>query len=253
MAIDETLLESAASESATATVRFYQFEQPTLSLGYRQRLEARDHARLRNLGVSIVRRMTGGRSLLHQNELTYSVTAPTRELFQKRSVKQSYKHIREAIASALRRLGAPIDEHGPSLPSTSLRAPARLPCLAVPTGHEIFSGGRKLVASAQRWRRTGFLQHGAILLRIDRALCALVHELLEGDALGAVGLLDLRYPEIQERCLLSELTKAFEALFHERPIRSGLTVTEAERSQALTEKYRSPSWLATNSTSESGR
>ncbi len=244
MAVDETLLESAASESAIATVRFYQFDEPTLSLGYRQRLEAKDHDRLRSLGVSIVRRMTGGRSLLHQHELTYSVTAPTRELFQKRSVKQSYKRITEAIASALRRLGAPIDEPGRSSPSTSLRAPARLPCLAVPTGHEIFSGGRKLVASAQRWRRRGFLQHGAILLRIDRALCARVHELLEGDTLGAVGLLDLGNPEIHERYLLSELTKAFEALFDEPPTTSGLTVTEVERSQALTERYRSPSWLA---------
>ena len=114
MAVDETLLESAASENAIATVRFYQFDEPTLSLGYGQRLEDNDHERLRSLGVSIVRRMTGGRSLLHQHELTYSVTAPTRELFQKRSVKQSYKRITEAIASALRRLGTPIDEPGPS-------------------------------------------------------------------------------------------------------------------------------------------
>ena len=240
MAIDETLLESAVSESATATVRFYQFEKPTLSLGYRQRLEAKDRARLRNLGVSIVRRMTGGRSLLHQNELTYSVTAPTREMFQKCSVKQSYKHIREAIASALRRLGAPIDEHGPTFPSTRLRAPSGLPCLAVATGHEIFSGGRKLVASAQRWRRAGFLQHGAILLRIDHELCAQVHELVEGDALEAVGLFDLVDPGIQEKYVVSELTKAFESLFDEPPTRSELTFTEAERSQTLIEKYRTP-------------
>jgi lipoate-protein ligase A len=237
MAIDETLLESATSENPIATVRFYRFDQPTLTLGYRQRLETRELSRLRGLGVSVVRRMTGGRALLHQYELTYSVTAPTGVLFHPRAVKRSYERITEAIASALRCLGVPVDPPSNSPSAAPRDAPDRLPCLSVATGHEIYASGRKLVASAQRWGRRGFLQHGAILYRVDRELCVRVHELLEDDPLDAVGLFELVPPRIAERDLLPALAGAFEALFAEPPTPMGLTEAERTRSHRLTAKY----------------
>lgn len=183
---DEALLAAAAT-GAPPSLRLYRWARPTLSLGHAQRLEAAaDPAALSRLGIPWVRRPTGGRALLHQpDELTYAFAAAQGAAS---GVRTAYRRvmsaIREALAGFLR-----LDP----VPERRLRdrAASRLPCLAVPTGHEITVGGRKLVAGAQRWRRGAFLQHGSIPWTVDRRLTNEVAGLPPESPIVAVGLVEL--------------------------------------------------------------
>jgi len=168
MAVDEVLLDGVAAGSAPPTLRFYEWAPPCLSLGYFQPFEVVDVAGCRRLGVDVVRRPTGGRAILHDRELTYSVALPLRLLGDDVGVLPSYHRISLALAGGLHRLGVPVvlapeaaaqagPDHGPV-------------CFDRPSAHEILLGGRKLVGSAQVRRATAILQHGSILIepRIDR-------------------------------------------------------------------------------------
>ncbi len=183
---DAALLEAAAA-GAPPSLRVYRWARPTLSLGHRQRLEdAACAATLETLDVPWVRRPTGGRALLHlPGDLTYAFAAGRGTAS---GVQAAYARVMGAIREALEAF-VPLD-----LPARAGadRSPARLPCLAVSTGHELSVGGRKLVAGAQRWRRGAFLQHGAIPWRVNRALTNAVAGLPEDSPIRATGLAEIR-------------------------------------------------------------
>lgn len=160
MAVDEALFASVA-DGGPPTLRLYAWSAPTLSLGLSQRrpdpglLDACDAA-----GVEVVRRVTGGRAVLHGSDLTYAVVAPERRL--PRGLEASYAWVSRALVAALRELG--VDARAVSV---SPEAPAAFDCFAAPATHEIAVGARKLVGSAQRRGAGAVLQHGSIRLRPD--------------------------------------------------------------------------------------
>lgn len=244
MAVDEAIFRSVLGSDSVATVRLYQFSRPTLSFGYAQRLRevCRPDA-CRELGVDCVRRPTGGRALLHEHELTYAVAAPARGIFARLSVREAYGVVSATLASGLSRLGVPLDRApGPGALEARARSPrtggAVVPCLAAPEPHELTSGGRKLVPSAQRRRRQGFLQHGSILTRVDPTLWERIRPVGDERPLAAVGLEEL-LPRAPEREELSEaLVAAFEELFGEPPGGSELTPVERALARDLTADYR---------------
>ena len=241
MAVDEALLESAMKPGAIPTLRLYHFHRPTVTFGYGQDVaQAVNEAACRDRGVDCVRRITGGRALLHQHELTYSVAAPPFT----RSVRSTYQSVTCALRRALERLGVPVDPPGAH---ERVRAPDHLPCLAVPTGHEITAGGRKVVASAMRFRRRGFLQHGSILWSIDRPLSKQVTRLGDQDSLSAVGIRELNAfnaPGFGEAELVEALSSAFEELLGAPAMPGALSPEESEHVSNLAEKYRSEGWTS---------
>lgn len=161
MALDEALMRRSASDGS-AFFRVYGWSSPTLSLGRNQR--ARGHyspEAARELGVAIVRRPTGGRSLLHDHEITYCATLPASD---HRAAREAYHFINRVLLDGLGRLGvrARLASGGAAIP------PGPRPCFDVPSEHEIELDARKLVGSAQ-WRNDGaLLQHGSILVRDDQ-------------------------------------------------------------------------------------
>ena len=170
MALDEALLERAAS-TGTAVFRVYTWMRPTLSFGRNQTARnAYDPARATELGVDVVRRPTGGRSLLHHREITYSVTAPASALG---SLRESYARINRLLVGGLQQLGVAVEVAAPrerSLP------PSAAPCFERPASGELVIDGRKLVGSAQ-WRDQGaLLQHGSILIEDDQPLVSVLGE-----------------------------------------------------------------------------
>jgi lipoate-protein ligase A len=173
MAVDEVLLDGVAAGSAPPTLRFYGWAPPCLSLGYFQPFEVVDIAGCRSLGVEVVRRPTGGRAILHDRELTYSVALPLRLLGDDGAVLPSYHRVSLALERGLNRLGAPVV----LAPESAAHAdPSHGPvCFDRPSAHEILLNGRKLVGSAQVRRATAILQHGSILIepRIERLLACL--------------------------------------------------------------------------------
>lgn len=163
MALDEALL-SRAARVREGVLRIYRWRTPTLSLGRHQRARnAYDPAKAEALGVSLVRRLTGGRALLHWREVTYSITAPLGE----EALSESYAAINSLLIGSLLHLGvsATIAERSGRLPS-----PASAPCFELPADGEILFDGRKLVGSAQFRNDLAMLQHGSILVGDDQAM-----------------------------------------------------------------------------------
>ena len=240
MAVDEALFLSASEPPGLTTVRLYGFDPPTVSVGYRQTLEdAVDVASCRKLGVDWVKRPTGGRALLHQHEITYSVAAPLGARFRGFGVRALYDSVSAVIRSALTGLGVALDPAEPE--AVRGREPAlQVPCLALPGRHEITARGRKIVASAQRRGRGAFLQHGSILRRIDADLWAKVEPRgRPPGSLRAIGIDELTPQPVPRELLASSLLLSFEHLFEAKGVREGLTRLQLERIQELRRKYRS--------------
>jgi lipoate-protein ligase A len=172
MAVDEVLMESVRA-GAAPTLRVYGWTPACLSFGRNQPAAGRyDAERIRALGVDIVRRPTGGRAVLHEAELTYSVTMPDRTLG---SARRAYRVINQVLARGLSRLGAAaiVQPEGAGRP---MPLPSTAPCFAEPVPGEVLVGGRKLIGSAQYHAEGVLLQHGSIPLRPGAVSATLEHE-----------------------------------------------------------------------------
>jgi lipoate-protein ligase A len=162
MALDEALMARART-TGEWVFRVYSWSAPTLSLGRHQSACAGyDRETLAAAGIAVVRRPTGGRAVLHDREVTYSVTAPATEAG---ALRESYERINRLLVDGLRSLGVAVEI------SETSRAPKPdlTPCFERPSPGELTAAGRKLAGSAQ-WRDDGaLLQHGSILADGDQA------------------------------------------------------------------------------------
>ncbi|MBN2409681.1 MAG: lipoate--protein ligase family protein [Candidatus Aminicenantes bacterium] len=166
MAVDEHLFRQTGRDSRTF-VRFYRWERPTVSLGYSQRVDAVvDVDSCRRHGVDIVRRITGGKLVLHWREITYAVASSDTEIFSD-SLQESYRRISSGLILGLEKMGLRARLAGPPPSSYSK---GNMPCFAYPARDEIELDGRKIVGSAQKRIGGRFLQHGSIPLRGDDGL-----------------------------------------------------------------------------------
>jgi len=165
MALDEVLTFSCARGEGALVLRLYTWDRPTVSVGYAQVLDREvDLEACRRLGFAVVRRPTGGRAVLHQHELTYAVAFP-KGLLGPGGVQDDYRRISRGLVLGLRRLGV-----AASLSRGSVaRGPASGVCFLGTSRFEVTVAGRKLVGSAQRRFRDAVLQHGSLLLDLDRA------------------------------------------------------------------------------------
>ena len=244
MAVDEVLLDGVAAGSAPPTVGFYEWAPPCLSLGYFQAFEVVDVAGCRRLGVDVVRRPTGGRAILHDRELTYSVALPLRLLGDERGVLPSYHRISLALAGGLQRLGVPaVLAPEPAAQSGRDHGPV---CFDRPSAHEILLGGRKLVGSAQVRRATAILQHGSILIEpgIDRLLecLRLPQGSAEGIDAGVAGLAEVG--NFEPSTIASALADAFAEEFGADLLTGRLRSDERVAVEALAaSKYQAGAWL----------
>lgn len=166
IARDEALAREMVQRTALPTVRVYGWDPAAISLGWSQSMEEIDVAKAHEQGVDVVRRPTGGRAILHSEELTYSVVMPARG----RNVMAVYDDISRALVCGLKRLGADV-----MLEKSQLRfpkeyaKPSSTACFTSMARYEIHIDGKKVVGSAQRRysNESGnevVLQHGSILL-----------------------------------------------------------------------------------------
>ena len=179
MAVDEAILESTGRKEALPTLRLYAWQPACLSLGYAQSIQDVDQDGLRNLGWDLVRRPTGGRAVLHVDELTYSVSGPSDEPRLAGTVLESYNRIAAALVHALDSLGLPVQVQQLQPGNTRNANPV---CFQEPSTYEITVNGKKLIGSAQVRRREGVLQHGAVPLLGD--LGRITQVLVYGDELS---------------------------------------------------------------------
>lgn len=165
MALDMAILSEVEAGRSPPTLRIYGWSPACISLGHSQRAEDEiDPAEAAGRGYDVVRRPTGGRAVLHVDELTYSVIAPFDAAPWCATHSASYRAISQALAEVLDQegLGVTLERGYPVEKPRHLRA--MTPCFSSTARSEVVWGDRKLVGSAQRRFRSAFLQHGSILL-----------------------------------------------------------------------------------------
>ena len=167
MAVDEAILQAIGRGSVLPTLRLYSWNPTCLSLGYAQPFKDVDTQQLKIHNWDIVRRLTGGRAILHTDELTYAVAGPQDDPRLAGGVLESYRRLSKALLAALLILGLPAEafpQH--QNPGSSNRSKEPI-CFEVPSNYEITVHGKKLIGSAQARRKNGVLQHGTLPLSGD--------------------------------------------------------------------------------------
>lgn len=163
MAEDRELLERAEQGEIGPTLRFYEWEVPTLSIGFHQGEDGLELARLSEARVPWVRRPTGGAAVLHSEELTYAVVLPRGAESGGSAVVQ--EAVARAISAGLRSIGVAAETDARGEPLSALSN--RISCFVRTSRWEVTAGGRKIVGSAQRKLSRAILQHGSILTGDD--------------------------------------------------------------------------------------
>src|SRR4051812_42542424 len=170
MALDEALLNWHSEGKIPPVIRFYGWNPPTLSIGYFQKVEKEiDLEAVKKHGLGFVRRPTGGRGVLHEHELTYSVIVSEEYPDMPETVTEAYRVISGGVLEGFRNLG--LDARF-SVPETreqnaELRTPKSGVCFDAPSWYELVVEGKKIAGSAQTRQKGVILQHGAILLSLD--------------------------------------------------------------------------------------
>jgi lipoyl(octanoyl) transferase len=158
MAIDEALLQLHVPGESRPTLRFYQWSPPAVSLGYFQRRHAIDLHACRELGLDVVRRVTGGRAVLHQDDLTYSVVADSEQGLPS-SLDAAYRMLCNGLLAGFRLLGFEAE-----VGRDRARSAHGDICFVRAAIGDIVYQGKKFVGSAQTWHGASLLQHGSIIL-----------------------------------------------------------------------------------------
>lgn len=170
MALDEALLDWHSEGKMPPVIRFYEWSPATLSIGYFQRAEQEiDLEAVRAQGLGFVRRPTGGRAVLHDQELTYSVIVSESYPNMPQTVTEAYRVISEGLLIGFQKLGL---QAYFSVPHTEeqqadLKKPKSAVCFDAPSWYELVVEGRKVAGSAQTRQKGVILQHGAILIDLD--------------------------------------------------------------------------------------
>jgi lipoate-protein ligase A len=243
MAVDEAILDSCVGGSPpfAPTIRLYGWSPAALSLGrFQEAGPAYDPVYLRESGIDLVRRPTGGSAVLHEFERTYAVVARLREGAFPGGVLDTYRRVAAALCAAMRELGLEAVAHGAD--EASPRTPTGGACFGARSAHEIAVSGRKLVGSAQLRRHGAFLQHGSVLMRADPVRMARAMRLADTprahtDLTCATG--HTPDPSVVDRALV----RGFESTFSVRMTPASLTARETERATRLrARKYLSEVW-----------
>jgi lipoate-protein ligase A len=209
-----------------------------------------DVERLKSHGWEVVRRVTGGRAILHTDELTYSVTGSAEEPVLSSGVLESYNRLAQALLHAVQSLSVPVEmkEHEDGHTQQNLNPV----CFEVPSTYEITVDGKKLIGSAQARKKEGVLQHGSLPLTGDltRICDALIFE-NEAARETAKERLLTRATTVESvlgvgtdwETAAQAFVRGFEAELGIQFERGKLSKSESQRAEELVkEKYAHPSW-----------
>ena len=166
MSIDNDLLEKSIYEKSDIPIfRLYGWKPACISLGKNQADSFIDKNFLISKNINIVRRLTGGRALLHDNEITYSFICPVSYLKNGENVQKSYIEISQILINKFSKLGIELTFGGKKSVNTKFDY-----CMLISTGADLCYKGKKLIGSAQCRKQGYILQHGSILYDYDKEL-----------------------------------------------------------------------------------
>jgi len=248
MAVDEAILSAVTAGEVLPTLRLYQWHPPCLSLGYAQKSSDVDFARVEINGWQVVRRPTGGRAILHTDELTYSVVLPSDHPLVAGDVVESYRRISQALVAGLNLLGL----HSEADKRAERGNFSGAVCFETPSHYEITVSGRKLVGSAQVRRKGSVLQHGSLPLHGDLTrICDALYYPSESSRAQAKAQVHSRAITLAEaigqsldwQTVADALTQGFSQTFDLEFVPATLSELESERAlHYLTDVYANDIW-----------
>ena len=255
MAMDEALLNFVSRGEIDPVIRFYTWDPATLSIGYFQRLQKEiDIEKVKEKGFGLVRRQTGGRGVLHDKELTYSVIVPESHPNMPSTITEAYRVISQGLLEGFKNLGF---ETYFAVPRSKekrekLKQPRSSVCFDAPSWYELVVEGRKIAGSAQTRQKGVILQHGSILqdIDIDELFDMFIFKndrlkakMKEAFVEKAVAINDIS----EKHITLEEMEQAFEEGFKTglnidfKPLK--LSDQQMAEVKELEEKYRSDEWM----------
>lgn len=206
MAIDEAILDAHINGLVPTTLRLYGFCPPTMTIGLSQKMAPELVAEIEAKGIPVVRRPTGGRAVLHLQDLTYSFVGSdsTRGGVLSTSVTESYRQICQGLIAFFAELGVSTE-----LGATGVAYRHLQDCFMATTGCDLHHGGTKLIGSAQTRKRGAILQHGSVPLQQQPDLMPSLLQEAPGNEKRHLNLFDLT----KGACTFAELEQAFKAGF----------------------------------------
>ncbi len=163
MALDSAILAAVETGLVLPTLRLYRWNPPCISLGYNQPFSDLDHELHASSGWDVVRRPTGGRAILHTDEITYAVIGPRTDPRLGGSLMHSYQQLSQALYKSLALMDLPVKIHHGKNPLAN----SQPVCFENPSDFEITVKGKKIIGSAQARKKDALLQHGSLPLTGD--------------------------------------------------------------------------------------
>uniref|UniRef100_UPI00301643D3 lipoate--protein ligase family protein n=1 Tax=Oceanobacillus massiliensis TaxID=1465765 RepID=UPI00301643D3 len=166
MAMDESLLDWHSEGKIPPVLRFYGWRPAGLSIGYFQKVNGKiDVKSAEDYGIELVRRQTGGRAVLHDQELTYSLLVSEKHPTMPHSIKDAYMVISKGLLEGFKELNL---DAGFAIPQGKLQTANSAVCFEEPSWYELIIEGRKAAGSAQTRKKGVVLQHGSIPIEVDQ-------------------------------------------------------------------------------------
>jgi len=244
MAIDETIAQQVREGKAPPTLRVYEWAIPSVSIGCFQRVASVDLGYCEKKGIPVVRRITGGRGILHSHELTYGFAAPTTHGPFSKGLLDSYRKISDALCRSISMLGLSPEQKAVSDRSGGTDRARNPLCFSSASFAEITLRGRKVVGSAQKRWGDGLLQQGSIPYSIDEEAIKRVFTIDRPVSLREkmIGLREV-VPALDPAFLKEAIRVSCEEAFRVKFIRTALSGEEYRIALELeSRRYRSPEW-----------
>lgn len=233
MAVDEAISQRVRENKSLPTFRFYGWNRPSITIGEFQKISDLDIEFCNSMGIPVVRRPTGGKGIIHFDDITYSFSSRKEGIFDGNLFK-SYSIIAQLLYEAFTLSGVKVDIMHEK--KVTYKSPL---CFAVSSFGEISLLGKKIVGSAQKRWRDGFLQQGTIPLRVDREILKKVFNIDEIHSLcGIKELINEFCPELFIENFKKVLKKSCFQVVEE-----SLLEEEIELAQKFLLKYKSQEWL----------
>lgn len=248
MAIDEVLATKSVPHDLRSIFRVYRWQPYAISLGYNQNPQDLNLQKCKQDKIDVVRRPTGGRAVLHAEEVTYSIIIPKESDFFSSDVLTTYNMINKGILKGLHLIGvkAELVERILEDPEKGTSSKDKIPCFSKSAKYEIAYEGKKLVGSAQRRYENSILQHGSILvgtfhLRLADYIKALkgkrIEKFREALAEKTISISQILSKQINYEKIVWAIKTGFQQCFDIYFFEGQLTPQENSEAQKLVRKY----------------
>lgn len=240
MALDEAISESVRNRISPPTLRIYRWERPSISIGYFQKASDIDLDYCSSKGYPFVRRMTGGRAILHDAEITYSLSSSTDSFLFRDSLTETYNTISNALLRSLTIHGINAGISFRKKRSANHKNPS---CFEALSYGEITVEKKKIIGSAQRRYKNGFLQHGSILFKYNASELGKIFKTDGKEDFLGMGAVQDYSPNVSVDNFVMSMKQAFETELNVKMITDVPTRFELKLARNLEfDKYATQAW-----------